>query len=159
MNRQIILLSAPAVVLSLIVMRCATTENPVRADDKAQAAATIVPVDVNMHDFMEGIFQGTYRRLKPAMAAEPTDRQVWKTIRSESLILAEGGNLLLVRKPEKEVGKWVEFSVAVRESGAQLYKAAQLKDFAGAKKAYELMLTQCNACHKHFDEGKNQLAP
>ena len=159
MHRNLMLLSALAVVVAFVLLQCTTTPNPVRADDKTAAAATIVPVDVNMHDFMEGVFQGTYRRLKPAMAAEPTDRQVWKTIRSESLILAEGGNLLLVRKPEKDVAKWVEFSVAVRESGAQLYKAAKEKDFAGSKKAYELMLTQCNACHKHFDEGKNQLAP
>lgn len=28
------------------------------------------PVDVNMHDFMEGVFQAPYRRLKVAMAME-----------------------------------------------------------------------------------------
>jgi hypothetical protein len=157
MNRKLIFLPALAVV-SFLLMRLTTTTNPIRADEKSPAAVTNVPVETNMHDFMEGMFQGTYRRLKPAMAAEP-DRQGWKTIRSESLILAEGGNLLLVRKPEKDVGKWTEFSVAVRENGAQLYKAAKQKDFAGSRKAYEAMLTQCNACHKHFDDGKNQLAP
>ncbi len=159
MNRKVILLSALAVGLFLLLMRFTTTANPVRADDKPPAAPTIVPVEVTMHDFMEGVFQGPYRRLKTAMAAEPTAGPGWKTIRSEALILAEGGNLLLARKPEKDVEKWAEFSVAVRESGAQLFKAAKQKDFARSQKAYEAMLTHCNACHKHFDDGKNQLTP
>jgi hypothetical protein len=159
MNRRIILVSALAVLLSLLLMRLATSTKSVRADDKSPAAVTNVPVETNMHDFMEGVFQGPYRRLKPAIAAEPADRQGWKTIRSESLILAEGGNLLLFRKPEKDVEKWAQFSVAVRDSGAQLYSAAKQKDFASSRKAYESMLTHCNACHKHFDDGKNQLAP
>jgi cytochrome c553 len=159
MNRRIVLLSALAVVISLLIVGLTSKPNPVRADDKSPVSATIVPVDTSMHDFMEGMFQGPYRRLKPALAAEAADRQGWKAIRSESLILAEGGNLLLVRKPEKDTDKWVEFSVAVRESGAQLYQAAKQKDFAGSRKAYESMLTHCNACHTHFDKGKNQLAP
>jgi len=159
MNRRITLLSALAVVLSLLLMRFTTTTNSIRADDKSPTAPTIVPVDATMHDFMEGLFQGPYRRLKVAIAAEPADRQGWKAIRSESLVLAEGGNLLLVRKPEKDAAKWVEFSLAVRESGAQVYKAAKQKDFAGSRKAYESMLTHCNACHKQFNEGKNQLDP
>jgi hypothetical protein len=159
MNCKMIFLSALAVVLCLALMRLTTSPDPVRADEKSPAAATNVPVETNVKDFMEGVFQGPYRRLKPAMAAEPADRQGWKTIRSESLILAEGGNLLLVRKPEKDLDKWVEFSVAVRENGGQLYKAAKQKDFPATRKAYESMITQCNACHKHFDEGKNQLAP
>jgi hypothetical protein len=128
-----------------------------RADNSPKT--TTVPVDVSMHDFMEGVFQGPYRRLKAAIANEPKDNAGWKAIRSEALILAEGGNLLLLRKPEKDADKWAEYSAASRDSGAELFKAAKKKDFATAKKAYETMLTHCNACHKQFDNGKNQLEP
>ena len=159
MNRKTVFLLALAVGFASLSVR-SKSSNSARAEDKpAAAAATIVPVDANMHDFMEGVFQGPYRRLKTAMATEPTDKSGWKTIRSEAIILAEGGNLLLTRKPEKDVEKWVEFSVAVRETGSALRKAARQNDFAASKKAYESMLTHCNACHKHFDDGKNQLAP
>ena len=159
MNRNRLFLVPLAVGLPLFLIRFSTTSSSVRADDKPTGAGTIVPVDVNMHEFMEGVFQGPYRRLKTAMATEPTDRAGWKTIRSEALILAEGGNLLLVRKPEKDVEKWVEFSVAVRESGAELRQAARKSDFPGSRKAYEVMLKNCNDCHKLFDDGKNQLEP
>ena len=118
-----------------------------------------VPVDASMHDFMEGVFQGPYRRLKTAIAAEPKDNPGWKGIRSEAIILAEGGNLLLMRKPEKDADKWTDYSIASRDAGAEVFKAAKKKDYAEARKAYEKMITYCNACHKQFDDGKNQLMP
>ncbi len=129
---------------------------PARGADKAPAP---VPVPTSMHDFMEGVFQGPYRRLKVVMAAEPKDNAGWKAIRGEALILAEGGNLLLFRKPEKDADEWTKYSVASRDAGADLFKAAKAKDFPAAKKSYEAMLGQCNACHKKFDNGKNQLVP
>ena len=129
---------------------------PASGTDKAPAPK---PVETSMHDFMEGVFQGPYRRLKTAMAAEPKDNAGWKVIRSEALILAEGGNLLLFRVPEKDADEWTKFSTANRDAGADLFKAAKAKDFPAAKKAYEAMIGHCNACHKKFDNGKNQLAP
>lgn len=128
---------------------------PARAAEKAE----LVPVPVNMHDFMEGMFQAPYRRLKPAMAAEPKDNAGWKAIRSDALILAEGSNLLLTRKPEKDAAEWSKFSAASRDAGADMVKAAKAKDFAATKKAYEAMLGHCNACHKKFEDGKHILAP
>lgn len=127
-----------------------------RAEDKAPA---VVPVDVNMHDFMEGVFQAPYRRLKAGMAAEPKDAAAWKAVRSDALILAEGGNLLLARKPTKGAAAWANFSADSRDAGAELFKAAKAKDYKGARKAYEAMLGHCNACHKQFEDGKHILAP
>jgi hypothetical protein len=131
----------------------------VAAAEKAEEAATPRPVNTSMHDFMEGVFQAPYRRLKTSMSAEPKDNAGWKAIRSDALILAEGGNLLLLRKPAKDGGEWAKYSIASRDAGAELFKAAKAKDFAKAKKAYETMLTHCNACHKKFDEENHQLKP
>lgn len=128
------------------------------ADDK-QPAHTPVAVKANMHDFMEALFQGPYKRLKPAMAAEPKDAAGWKAIRVEALALAEGSNALLLRKPEKDSDEWVKHTVASREAAAEVYKAARAKDFTDAKKAYITMLGHCNACHKKFDEHNHQLEP
>jgi hypothetical protein len=112
-----------------------------------------------MHDFMEGVFQSPYKRLKTAMAAEPRDAAGWKAIRSDALILAEGGNFLLLRLPEKDADVWARHSADSRDAGAKVVKAAKAKDFSGAKKAYEAMLGHCNACHKKFEEGKHILTP
>ncbi len=131
------------------------------AADKDAKPAPDAPVAVkaSMHDFMEALFQGPYRRLKPAMAAEPNDAAGWKVIRTEALALAEGSNGLLLRKPEQDAAEWVKYTVASRDAAAEVYKAARAKDFTAAKKAYTTMLGHCNACHKKFDEHNHQLDP
>ena len=131
----------------------------VQAVPAANLELEIVPVDTNMHDFMEGMFQAPYRRLKVSIAAEPTDNNGWKAIRSDILILAEGSNLLVLRKPEKEQAKWDEISLASKNAGEMAFKAAKTKNFAETRKAYESMLVHCNECHKTFANGKHQLAP
>ena len=123
------------------------------------SAPEIVPVDTNMHDFMEGMFQAPYRRLKEAIAAEPKDNNGWKAIRSDVLILSEGSNILVLRKPEKDQAKWDEYSLASKQAGETAFKAAKQKNFAETRKAYEVMLVHCNDCHKTFANGKHQLAP
>ena len=122
-------------------------------------ATELVPVDTNMHDFMEGMFQAPYRRLKESIAAEPKDNNGWKAIRSDLLILAEGSNLLLLRKQEKDQPKWDEMSLASKQAGEMAFKAAKIKNFAESRKAYESMLVHCNHCHKVFANDKHQLAP
>lgn len=129
------------------------SETTVVADEE------IKPVDVNMHDFMEGMFQVPYRRLKAAMEKEPTDPPSWKALRSDALILAEGSNLLLVRKPDKDLADWLKYSIASRDAGADIIKAAKQKDFAASKEAYVRMLDHCNACHKQFENGKHIMKP
>lgn len=123
------------------------------------SAAEPQPVETDMHEFMEYVFQPTYKRLKPAMASEPKDNAVWKEIKSTSLILAEGGNLLLFRVPEKNAAAWNADSIAVRDLGGELYRAAQKKDYPTALTHYKAMLTKCNSCHNQFADGKHQLSP
>lgn len=125
----------------------------------APTVPEIVPVDTNMHDFMEGMFQAPYRRLKESIAAEPKDNNGWKAIRSDVLILSEGSNILMLRKPEKDEAKWDEYSLAAKQAGEIAFKAAKQKNFAETRKAYEAMLVHCNDCHKTFANGKHQLAP
>lgn len=117
------------------------------------------PVEPDMHEFMEYVFQPTFKRLKPAMADAPADNQGWKAIKADSLILAEGGNLLLIRQPKEHAGDWAKHSVQVRDFGGQMYRAAQAKDFINARKHYELMVQNCNACHRQFADGKHILTP
>lgn len=126
------------------------------ADEKADAAE---PVESDMHEFMEYVFQPTFKRLKPAMAAAPADNAAWKAIKSDSLILAEGGNLLLIRQSDDDAADWVSHSVQVRDFGGELYRAAKAKDYTTARKQYESMVQNCNACHEQFAGGEHILTP
>jgi hypothetical protein len=118
-----------------------------------------VPVEEDMHEFMEYLFQPTYRRLKEAMKSEPTDKKAWLEVKSGSIILAEGGNLLLQHAPEEKSAEWKAFSIAVRDHGSKMYRAARAKDFSIAQQSYKAMLQSCNACHQEFAGGEHQLTP
>ena len=109
--------------------------------------------------FTFDIFQPTYKRLKVAMTKQPADRAGWKTIKADSMILAEGGNLLLMRTPKKAGADWNRWSVEVRELGGKFYRAAKKRDYKSAKTNYVAMLKSCNACHKKFAGGKHMLKP
>ena len=146
-----------ALLITLLAGSWIIVPQPVRADDPA--AAKVAPVETNMHEFMEYVFQPTFQRLKPAMDPSHAAEPAWRTIKSDSLILAESSNLLLLHKTAKEPAKWSETSVAVRDAAAQLYKSARQRDFAASRKAYEQMLTNCNACHKQFAGGRHMLTP
>ncbi|MDP1563220.1 MAG: hypothetical protein Q8M16_17710 [Pirellulaceae bacterium] len=129
----------------------------VAADDDDDDA--LQPIDVSMHDLMEGMFQAPYRRLKVAMEKEPTDGPAWKALRSDALILAEASNMLILRKPETDVEAWIKYSVDARSAGAEVVKSAKKQDFTASKAAYVTMLDHCNACHKQFEKGKHILKP
>ena len=117
------------------------------------------PVDESMHHFMEYVFEPNYKRLKVSMASEPKDKQTWKGIKGDALTLAEATNLLMKRGPKQNGYAWAPLSVAVRTRGSELYQAARKSDYTAARKAYTAMLTQCNACHKQYADGKHQLQP
>lgn len=126
------------------------------ASDEGDA---VEPVEADMHEFMEYVFEPTFKRLVPAMAAAPANNQGWKSIKSDALILAEACNLLVSRQPEEDGADWVKHSVEVRDLGGQLYRAAKAKDFDKARQHYEAMVESCNACHRQFENGKHILKP
>jgi len=129
---------------------------------RAESQATHIqpqPVEKDMHEFMEYVFEPTYKRLKQSMSREPADNNAWKGVKSDALILAEGGNLLMFRGSKKGTAAWGELSAAVRDSGSKLYQAAKQKDYRSTREHYEAMLQNCNSCHKKFAEGKHQVSP
>ncbi len=147
-------------VVVLIGMRYDATSSAAWAAANTTAAdGEIVPVEESMHEFMEYVFQPTYKRLKVTMATAPADNAGWKAIKADSLVLAESCNLLLGRKPEENAADWVKHAEASRTDGAALYKAAKEKNFDAATTAYKSMLNNCNACHKQFEEGRHILQP
>lgn len=160
MNRSIVF---SAIVLAAIFIAVSPkTSTPPKGAVTSPAlpeSGSVKPIDVNMHDFMEGVFQAPYKRLKVAIAQAPADNAAWKALRSDALILAEGGNLLLGRLPEKDASDWIKHSELSRDVGGELVAAAKKKDYAAARAAYEKMLVHCNDCHKQFEQGKHILAP
>lgn len=156
-------LRTPASSLSLVIA-VTTIVLPIASINHLPAANNLAndapePVEESMHEFMEYVFQPTYKRLKASMVAKPKDKAGWKPIKADSLSLAESANLLLMRSPDEGGAAWNKFSVAVRSTGGDLYQAARAREYEAAKRHYQAMLKNCNACHEQFAGGKYQLQP
>ena len=149
------------IVLGAVVLQIyagTPTESSNAKADSSKQKISAQPVEPSMHEFMEYVFEPPYKRLRVAMTSAP-DNAGWKAIKSDSLILAEAGNLLLPRHPEENEALWREHSVAVRDLGKHFYTAARKKDYDAAKKGYTVLLRKCNSCHDKFAGGEHQLKP
>lgn len=147
-----------AVIAGIILCNLPTHSAHVEAAAN-KAEAKPVPVEEDMHEFMEYVFEPAFKRLKLAMAAAPADNAGWKILKGEGLVLAEGGNLTMLRAPAEETATWNAMSADVRDHGKGLYTAAKMKNFDEAKKSYVAMIHSCNACHDKFAGGEHQLEP
>jgi hypothetical protein len=142
--------------MKTIVLICCLTAWMNIARANAQEAAA--PVEDDMHEFMEYVFQPTYLRLKQSMAALNANQTDWKAIKSDALILAESTNLLLHRGQTDDPA-WSKHAVATRQAGATFYAAAKASDVEQTRAGYVGMLTRCNACHEEFTGGEPKLVP
>jgi hypothetical protein len=129
------------------------------ADKPAAAEPAPQAVEADMHHFMEYLVEPAYLRLQSSMAGAPADNAGWKAIKGDPLLLAEATNLLFARLPKENARAWKQTSADVRASGAALYEAAKKKDYAVARRSYEAMIKNCNACHEQFHKGEPVLKP
>ena len=127
--------------------------------EKNAPAPTMKPVEDDVHEFMEYAFEPFFHDLKDLMASEPADKRAWKPVKAASLILAENGNLLMLRGPEEGRAKWNQIAADLRDSGQLLYQSAKKRDYATARKHYEKFVDNCNACHHAFADGEHIQKP
>jgi hypothetical protein len=116
---------------------------------------------VDTHEFMEHVIEGTFATLKAGLTEKPADAKAWRSVRDASLLLGESGNLLMIRKPDDaDAADWSKLSIALRESGDDLSKAAKAKDYDASRKAYLVLVHACNTCHtKYGDDGEPKIVP
>jgi cytochrome c556 len=104
---------------------------------------------------MEGLADPNTRALGKLLAAKPKDAEAWNFARGQALLLAEAGNLLLMRPPRTRAGEeaWQTHAADLRESAAGLARAAAAKDYLQARTALAGVANACNRCHQTFRVG------
>ena len=142
------------VILGLVMMPSTHA-----ADEDVKPAGKMQPVEDDVHEFMEYAFEPFFHELKKSLAAPPKDKRAWVPVKANSLILAENGNLLMLRGPDEGKAAWNQLSVELRDQGKLLYQAAKKRDFETARRHYEVFVSKCNACHQKFAEGEHIQKP
>ena len=119
----------------------------------------LVPVESDVHEFMEYAFEPFFEQLKASLQQAPADRKSWVPVKANALVLAEAGNLLMLRGPEEHQQQWDALAVDLRDHGQTLYQAAKKRDYAVAREAYVTFVAKCNACHEKFADGEHIQQP
>ena len=82
------------------------------------------------------------------------DAEVWKLMRHRAQIIAEAGNILMIKSPPRGADdaaglkKWKQHCEEYRELSKKLSKALAFKKVDKVKAAVDACMKQCEACHK-----------
>lgn len=100
---------------------------------------------------MEGLALPNFKGLDRLMRQKPKDPEDWVFLRGQALLLAETGNLLLLRPP-RNAGEtaWMSHAVELRGSADRLARATATRDYELSKLRLAELTTACNRCHQTF---------
>lgn len=135
-----------AVLLGCVLIPGAVSQTPNRA-----AGPKLDPV-AETKLLMEGLAKANFDGLNRTLKEKPGDAQTWAFARGQALLVAETGNLLMMRPPKNRAAQdtWMTKSTELRDAAVKVAKAAGGKDYAGARAAVAGLANACNRCHAAF---------
>jgi hypothetical protein len=100
---------------------------------------------------MEGINLPNYNGLERLLRERPADAEAWTFIRGQALLIAENGNLLLLRPPRTQ-GRdlWMDRAAELRTMAVRLARDAARQDYDHTRRDLILLADSCNRCHQSF---------
>lgn len=104
---------------------------------------------------MEGLAGANMRGLGNLLRDRPREAEAWGFVRGQALLIAETGNLLLIRPPRTPASQdaWLDHATEMREAAATLARAAAAKDYQKCRSALAGVANTCNRCHQTFQVG------
>jgi hypothetical protein len=100
---------------------------------------------------MEGLAQANFSGLERLLKDKPADNEAWTFARGQALLIAETGNLLMLRPP-KNPGEtaWMDHSRELRDAAMAVAKNTAARDYEGSRNALGDLAVTCNRCHQTF---------
>jgi hypothetical protein len=100
---------------------------------------------------MEGLLHANFRGLERLLGQKSLEAQGWTFARGQALLIAEGGNLLMLRPPKNQGQQaWFERAMELRRLAAQLAQALVNKDAQRGRVGLKTVADSCNRCHQTF---------
>jgi hypothetical protein len=86
----------------------------------------------------------------------PKNDRDWETLQMQALMLAESGNLLMIKGRAKNQGLWMKDAKMLVEAGAAAVKATRAKDLDAVLALNEQIVNSCITCHRQFRSGRRE---
>ena len=78
------------------------------------------------------------------------DDKEWLAIQRSAVLLAESGNVLVMRGPAGGQSDWAKDAKMLSDAGAAAYKAARAKDPNALMAVAQTLNAACTTCHKQY---------
>jgi hypothetical protein len=100
---------------------------------------------------MDGLNMPNFEALEKEIKDKPANADEWMAVRGQALLIAETGNLLLLRPPRNQ-GRdvWMQRSMDLRQAAAAVGRKAGEQDLEGSRTALAGLTDACNKCHQTF---------
>jgi hypothetical protein len=100
---------------------------------------------------MEGLAHANFRGLERILKQQPADDKAWVFARGQALLIAETGNLLMLRPPHNQgEAVWFARAMELRSAAKQLAETISKRDYEASKTGLAQLASNCNNCHKSF---------
>lgn len=137
------------VIVVLGMAALALTAGPAMSQ-KSKFSPSLEPV-ADTHLLMEGLNQANFRGLERILKQKPTEADAWNFARGQALLIAETGNLLLLRPPRNSGEEpWMARATDLRDAASGLARAAANRDYERCKMGLQAVANVCNRCHQTF---------
>jgi cytochrome c553 len=147
MFRTLLLLTVPFTLLSVAPAVPQTT--PPRPAPRSTPPRLEAVAETRL--LMEGLAQSNFRGVEKLLRQRGQDADDWTFIRGQALLLAETGNLLMLRPPKNpSQDAWMERATELRTAATRLARAAAAADYEQSRAGVNEVATSCNRCHQAF---------
>jgi hypothetical protein len=103
---------------------------------------------------MEGLNQANLRGLQRLLQEKPAAAEAWTYARGQALLIAETGNLLMLRPPRAQGQTiWMDRAADLRTAATRLARAAADRDYERSRAGLTELAATCNRCHQTFRVG------
>src|ERR1043165_3652697 len=86
----------------------------------------------------------------------PQSDKDWETLQRQALMLAESGNLLMMKERAKNQGDWMKDARALVDAGMAAAKATRAKDMQAVLALNEQIVNSCVPCHRKFRSSRRE---
>jgi|SRR5215831_3792425 len=118
--------------------------SPILAAQAAQDAPQ--PVATTKQVMLDIIHPASNSLLLLVNRGGPGNDKEWAEARRSALILAESGNLLMIRN---RAAGWTADAKELTDAGAAAYRAVEAKDAKALASVSDRIDASCTTCHKH----------
>lgn len=98
---------------------------------------------------------GTIYTVKGVEEIRPANNEEWIRVEQSATALTEAANLLMMDGRAKDTTRWYQRSIALREAGAAVHKAAKARDPEAVFETGGQLFEACQGCHFEYRFAKD----